>query len=79
MSVRTLNADLDETIKKARTATQGLRGLAGAGAVARQDVGVTTPAVGGRDDRVLGLLGQIFDRLPGAPPNAAAENRRQQP
>lgn len=79
MSVKTLNADLDQTIKKARTATQGLRGLAGVGA--RQDVGVATPAAGGagRDDRVLGLLGQIFDRLPEAPPNAAAENRRLRP
>lgn len=81
MSVKTLNADLDQTIAKARTATQGLRGLAGAGFVARQGVGAGAPAASGgpgRDDQIVGLLGQILTGLPERPPNAAVENRRQQ-
>jgi hypothetical protein len=82
MSVKTLNADLDQTVVKARIATQGLRGLAGAGFAARQSVGVGAPAAPGgpgRDDQIVGLLGQVLAGLPERPPNAAIENRRQQP
>lgn len=82
MSVKSLNEDLRKTTGLARSAAEGLRGLAGVGAAARQSVATAAtpaPAASGRDDRILGLLGQIFDLLPEAPPNAATENRRQQP
>lgn len=78
MSVKSLNDDLRKTPALARSAAVGLRGLAGASAAARQSAATTTAAPG-RDDRISGLLGQILDRLPEAPPNAATENRRQQP
>jgi hypothetical protein len=80
MSVKSLNDDLRKTPGLARSAAAGLRGLAGA--AARQSVATAAtpaPAAPGRDDRIFGLLGQIFDRLPVTPPNAATENRRQQP
>lgn len=83
MSVKSLNEDLRKTPGLARSAANGLRGLAGVGAAARQNAATAaatpTPATPGRDDEIFGILGQIFDRLPERPPNAATENRRQQP